>query len=1033
MADLSAHALARASQQMGILMEAKAHRSATDLKVSSHLLDEIALRTGARPMPSPGFVTGAQRNEAGDYTLQLDAEVTESLTAQLGAMGVRVLGTYPYFHSMTVSAPLNKIEAIANLTQVKHVKQPSGYDVGSIDEGDQAMYASSARTVFGFQGTGVKVGVLSDSCRYLPNLILGGQLPGVQILSGQSGIQSDGSDTGEGTAMMQLVHTISPGSSLAFATAGNSEDQFATNIMALALAGCKVITDDVQFYAEPVFQDGKVANAVNFAKAMGAQYYSSAGNDGSKFAGTSGTWEGDFTSSKQFKGMPALTYPGGSMMNQLTKQGKMLSLQWSDPFGASGNDYDLYVVDGAGNVISSSTDTQNGNDDPIEIMSCPASSYYVIVVKASGSNRFLHLATHRGRLNYNTAGAVSGHTCAAGAMSVAAAPATIYGFKDNQKTESFSSDGPRRMFFKNDGTPYTPGSYLHTGGVVRQKPDITAADGVTTSVPGFSKFYGTSAAAPNAAGVGALLQSYKSDLSPSQYEYYIVSTTLAPLDKSVGGNGTVDARAAGNYLIVNTSEVSFIGGSSVQSGSPINGVVALYKKLPWPFTFGGGTLGGSLVFPNIPMVVQAGNILGTFQATAKYGISGADSAFLTSVKSAAQRTPLAPFTITPLTISSVKVNPQPIPGGATGNLVVQLSAPVESTQTLQLSSENPAVVPVPATAKILPTQSSVSIPITPAIVNSPVAVNVTVKLGTLSLTTTVDVAVSKLSSITLTPTSVYGGQQSTATVRFDGKVATDTVVNVQASAPALLAVSQVTIPANSNFVGFTLNTAPTVLDQTSTVTATVGSAQVSADLKILGVKVKTIVPSRTKVFGGDLAQFTVTLDHVAGPAGVTVKLGTRTPGLITLPRSVAVPSGATFVTFFGQTNADYFATTGNPAVATVGGTAGGVSVLANLEVDPPQLVSLKFSVSSIKAGQTGQLTVNLGGKAPVGGVKVSLTPLPSAITLPILVTVPAGQSSLVVDFTANSVRTSTPVTVNARQKVTPTVNAIAQTSITVSP
>ena len=43
--------------------------------------------------------------------------------------------------------------------------------------------------------------------------------------------------------------------------------------------------------------------------------------------------------------------------------------------------------------------------------------------------------------------------------------------------------------------------------VVRKKPDITAADGVSTSVPGFAPFFGTSPAAPRAAAIAALVLS----------------------------------------------------------------------------------------------------------------------------------------------------------------------------------------------------------------------------------------------------------------------------------------------------------------------------------------------------------------------------------------------------------------------------------------------------------------------------------------------------------------------------------------------
>ena len=40
-----------------------------------------------------------------------------------------------------------------------------------------------------------------------------------------------------------------------------------------------------------------------------------------------------------------------------------------------------------------------------------------------------------------------------------------------------------------------------------QKPDITAADGVSTSVPDFESFFGTSASAPHAAAIAALVLS----------------------------------------------------------------------------------------------------------------------------------------------------------------------------------------------------------------------------------------------------------------------------------------------------------------------------------------------------------------------------------------------------------------------------------------------------------------------------------------------------------------------------------------------
>src|SRR4029077_14327517 len=132
----------------------------------------------------------------------------------------------------------------------------------------------------------------------------------------------------------------------------------------------------------------------------------------------------------------------------------------------------------------------------------------------------LHIDTQRGQLAIGTPGSTRGHNAATNAFCVAAVDAaTSFPFSFTggaaNPVERFSSDGPRRMFYFPDGTPMTPGNFSSSGGVVFQTPKRAAADDVTTDWPpgGLNPFKGTSAAAPHAAAIAALLKSYNTNLT----------------------------------------------------------------------------------------------------------------------------------------------------------------------------------------------------------------------------------------------------------------------------------------------------------------------------------------------------------------------------------------------------------------------------------------------------------------------------------------------------------------------------------------
>src|SRR5581483_7799868 len=314
--------------------------------------------------------------------------------------------------------------------------------------------------------------------------------------------------------------------------------------------------DDVQYFDEPPFQDGIAAQAVNTVTANGALYFSAAGNNGSLAKVTSGVWEGDFSDTGS-----TLTIPGngktGTVLNfgtrsfpsegdTITGFGNAFTLSWADPQGSSSDDYDLFIMDSSLTTVrASSTNIQNGTQNPFEAITSGTihlGDKLVVFKSASAAVRAISLNTQGGTLSVATAGQTFGHSASSNAFSLAATPAAEgfdfssplgpfpNPFTNSNTVEKFSSDGPRRVFFNADGSPLTPGNLLFgsNGGVARNKPDITAADGVSVAPIGFiqSPFFGTSAAAPHAAAIAALLKSANPSLSPQQIRNILTSTAL---------------------------------------------------------------------------------------------------------------------------------------------------------------------------------------------------------------------------------------------------------------------------------------------------------------------------------------------------------------------------------------------------------------------------------------------------------------------------------------------------------------------------
>ena len=216
-----------------------------------------------------------------------DAAGLQRSLAQLGARNVKTHG--PLVSAQVPVGALGQLAALPTLRfampALAKVRVASQGDV--VSQGDVSLGSNTVRTTTGLDGSGVTVGVMSDSYQCNPPPFVPGAPtttaaqdeasqdvpPGVEVLDNGA---CPGSDEGRG--MVQLVHDVAPGAAQKFHTAFNSLVDFADGILELQEAGSDVIVDDVIYFAENMFSDGIVAQAADQAVARGAAYFSSAGN-----------------------------------------------------------------------------------------------------------------------------------------------------------------------------------------------------------------------------------------------------------------------------------------------------------------------------------------------------------------------------------------------------------------------------------------------------------------------------------------------------------------------------------------------------------------------------------------------------------------------------------------------------------------------------------------------------------------------------------------------------------------------------------
>ncbi|MCP1385200.1 3-coathanger stack domain-containing protein [Runella salmonicolor] len=513
----------------------------------------------------------------GNIVVQLLAKTgSEVLVNELRAKNFEIIVTTKF--TVTISVPVSRINELENVQEMRKARAEYKPGHGAVvSQGDTAMKSHLARVTYGVNGAGVKVGVLSDSYNRLGGAAAGvtnGELPGpgnpngfttpVELLQeGPSG------SIDEGRAMIEIVHDVAPGATKAFATAFvGGQAGFANNIIALKDATCKVIVDDVFYFAEPFFQNGFIAQAVNTVKAAGVAYFSLAGNHArAAYANSFRAGSFTFPAGVTAGNVPAHNFaaPGDPDVYLLQLTGLAaarytITLQWDEPFpsvsGGAGaqTNMDMYLYNSDGTSISGSATTNNLGGDPIEIIQLnlsggtrniairhtagPAPQNLRIVIYTNG----LPLTFGNTAVPGINASTLVGHPNTPGAISVGAVPwfrTPAYGVNP-PVIESFSSLGGTPILFDDAGNRLP-------APIVYSKPEITGPDGGNNSFFGgdsnqdtdtFRNFFGTSASAPHAAAVAALMiqsRNGQSPLTPDQIKTVMENSTIDMDDPDIAG------------------------------------------------------------------------------------------------------------------------------------------------------------------------------------------------------------------------------------------------------------------------------------------------------------------------------------------------------------------------------------------------------------------------------------------------------------------------------------------------------------------
>jgi hypothetical protein len=383
--------------------------------------------------------------------------------------------------------------------------------------------------------------------------------------------------------LLEEVHAVAPNAGLAFCEP-QTFVQYTSCLQQFANGGATIMVDDILFFdQDPISSDSADSRAIGqfLAQHPDVALFTAAGNDNGSY------WEGPYTP-VSVASPPSC--PGSSQVDHFINQfgsgtslvltnttssviSVPLTFAWADPPGQNGSKFDISwtnVSDPTGTgCVSTATSTDSVVTQSITL-SPGANTLQLATPDNSPAGKFLKLwvgGDGLTTLSVSTVGSfVTPQAFAPGSITVGAVNGSD-GVGNN--IESFSSRGPITVVYPSAATIQAP---------VFVAPDGIYVDAVGTyfasSLFPDGNFYGTSAAAPNAAAVAALIRGAFPNLTLAQL-LSALRTGATQLGASVPdgtfGYGRVDALSALSTLpgptITSLSDVTIDASSTTTSGA----------------------------------------------------------------------------------------------------------------------------------------------------------------------------------------------------------------------------------------------------------------------------------------------------------------------------------------------------------------------------------------------------------------------------------------------------------------------------------